>query len=440
MTSAPARHRASADARRDFALLWGAQTVSACGTAVSSIALPLVALTVLDATTFQVGLVTAAGYVAWLVFGLPSGAQVDRVRRRPLILATDAARGLALLSIPLAWAFGTLSLAHLIIVALLVGTASVYFDVAFQAYLPSVIAAADLLRANSRLQGSESVAQVGGPALGGILIQALGAPVALLADVGSYAVSVACVLGIRRDEQPPPRISAAGLPSQIMAGLRFVRRHPVIGPLTLSAAVLNFAGAALEALVVVFLVRTVGVSPGMAGVLLGGLGLGGIAGAASVGWLSARLGSVGALFLAATAGPLLVLLVPLTVDGPGLLFFAAGTAGISASTVVFSVLARSYRQSVTPPQLLGRVTATVRFVSWGVLPVGAVIAGALGEELGNREALWVVGAVFLLAPVPILLSPLRHTRTLTAESRPIGPARHRTPSPNGKPVPDLEEV
>jgi MFS family permease len=399
----------------DFALLWGAQTTSALGTAVSTVALPLVAVTALAASTFQVGLVAAAGYAAWLAFGLPSGVHVDRLRRRPLLLSMDAVRGVALASIPAAWAAGVLSLAQLVVVALVVGSATVYFDVAFQSYLPSIVPPADLVAANSALQGSESAAQVAGPALGGVLVQALGAPAAVLADAASYLVSVLCTLRVRRVEPPPARPPAAGLLPQVGVGLRFVRRHPVIGPLTVTAGIFNFAAAGIQALVVVFLVRTLAVAPGMVGVLLASLGLGGVAGAAAASWLGARVGSARALFLSVAVGPLSALLIPLSTSGPGLLFFATGAAGVSASMVVFSVLARSYRQSATPPELLGRVTATVRFLSWGVLPAGALVAGGLGEVAGNRAALWAVCATLLLTPVPLVRSPLRHARDLPTE-------------------------
>jgi MFS family permease len=401
-----------AETGRDFGLLWSGQTLSVGGTAVSSVALPVVATSVLNASTFEVALVAAAGSAAWLVFGLPSGVWVDRMPRRRLMLAMETLRGCAILSIPVAWATGVLSLAQLVTVALMVGAAGVFFDVALQTYLPAVVPPQALLRANSRLQGSESVAQVGGPALGGILVQWVGAPFALLADAASYAVSAACLTGMRRHEETLSRAPSAGLRSEMLLGLRFVRRHPVLRPLTISATLLNFSGAGLEALAVVFLVRTVQVSPGTVGVVLVGLGLGGVLGAAVASRLCDRLGTVRTLFLTVTAGPLLTLLIPLTEPGAGLLAFAVGTTSISACMVVFSIVARSYRQRVVPSSLLGKVTATVRFVSWGALPVGALVAGALGELLGNRGALWVVSASFLLSSVPLLMSPLRRTPEL----------------------------
>lgn len=165
-----------ADPGRDFGLLWSGQTLSAGGTAVSTVALPIVATSVLHASTFEIALVAAAGSAAWLILGLPSGVWVDRMRRRRLMLAMETLRGCAMLSIPVAWATGVLSLAQLVTVALIVGAGGVFFDVALQTYLPTVVPPQALLRANSRLQGSESVAQVGGPALGGVLVQWVGDP------------------------------------------------------------------------------------------------------------------------------------------------------------------------------------------------------------------------------------------------------------------------
>jgi MFS family permease len=163
-------------------------------------------------------------------------------------------------------------------------------------------------------------------------------------------------------------------------------------------------------------VRTVQVGPGIVGVLLACLGLGGVVGAMVASRVSDRLGTVRTLFVTVTAGPLLTLLIPLTVPGVGLAAFAIGTTGIAGCMVVFSILARSYRQQVIPSHLLGKVTATIRFVSWGALPIGALVAGALGELLGNRGALWVVSGSFLLSSLPLLLSPLRHAHDLVAAS------------------------
>lgn len=408
---------------RDFALLWTGMTVSAFGTAVTTVALPLVALVTLDASTFEVGVLSAAGVAAWLLFGLSAGVWVDRLPRRPLLVACDVARAVALVSVPVASALDVLTLPHLVVVAFVIGVGSVFFDIGFQTYVPVVVEPAHLISANSRLQGSESVAQVGGPSLGGGMVSLLGAPATLVLDVVSYVGSAVSILAIRRSE-PPADDGPADAPmlAQIGEGLRYVARDAVLRPLTISASVLNMFGVALETLAVVFLTRTLDLSTALIGVLLATSGLGGFLGAVLAGVMSARMGGARALRIAVTAGPLLVLLTPLGRRGPALVLFAVGMVGISAATVVFSVVARTYRQMTTPPQLLGRVTATIRFVSWGVLPFGALLAGVLGEAFGTRTALWIVCAAFLLTPLPVLGSPLRSGRDLPTTAAQPGAA------------------
>jgi MFS family permease len=406
----PARSVLARLGGRDFTLLWGGTTVSACGTAVTTIALPLVAVVALGASTLEVGFVSSAGFASWLLLGLTAGVLVDRLPRRPLLVACDLVRAAAIVSVPLAWWLHLLTLGHLVGVAFVVGVATVFFDIGFQTYLPSVVDPDQLVAGNSKLQGSESAAYVGGPALGGALTQAVGAATTLLADVGSYLVSACCLLAVRRKERPTEERSSLGMVAQIREGLGYVRHHPILRPLTLAAASLNFSGAAVEAIAIVFLVRTVELSPGLIGVLLAASGVGGVLGAALVAPLSARLGDARALLVACAVGPVLSLLIPLTTRGPRLALYAVGVMGINGFTVVFSVLARSYRQLATPPRLLGRVTATIRFVSWGVLPIGALIGGALGTALGNRAALWAICLASLVTPLPVFASPNRRLR------------------------------
>lgn len=407
---------------RDFALLWTGFTVSAFGTAVTTVALPLVALVTLDASTFEVGVVTAATVVAWLLFGLSAGVWVDRFPHRPLLVFCDAVRAVAILSVPIAAAFDVLTLAQLVLVAFVISVGSVFFDIGFQTYVPEVLDSSHLIVANSRLQGSESVAQVGGPPLGGALVGAIGAPATMLVDAASYVVSGISILSIRTPDAPVQPPGESRMLAQIREGLSFVVRDPVLRPLTICASVLNLFGVALETLAVVFLVRTLDIPTALVGVLLAANGAGGVLGAFAAGALSTRIGGARALRVAVVAGPLLALLTPLASEGPRLVLFAAGMMGISAFTVVFSVIARTYRQLTTPPRLLGRVTATIRFVSWGVLPFGALLAGGLGEAFGTRTALWVICASFLLTPVPVLLSPLRRARDLPGErDEPTGP-------------------
>ena len=404
--------RASA-APRDFRLVCGANTVSALGTAVTTIALPLVAVIVLKATIFQVGLVSASGMVGWIFFGLSAGVWVDRMRRRPVLITCDVVRAAALISVPIAAALSLLTLVHLMIVALVVSVASVFFDIASQTYLPAIVNEETLLASNSKLQASQSAAEMGGPALGGALVSTIGAPFAVVVDAVSFVISAVCLGRVRTREDPiiQSSMQPAMFP-QIREGLAYTWRHPVLRPLMLTAAGVNMLSAGTETLLVVFLLRTVDITPGLIGVLLASSGLGGVLGASIASKLSDYLGSARTIVVAAIACPLLSLLVPITFGGIGLAFFVAGSVGATAFMVVFSVVARYYRQTETPAGMLGRVTATVRFVSWGVLPFGALAAGALGDLVGLRSALWILSLGLLLTPLPILTSPLSRRATL----------------------------
>lgn len=400
--------------RRGFLLLWSAATVSALGTGVTSVALPLVAVLTLHASTFRVGLLSAAGTVAWVLFGLVSGVWADRVPGRPLLVSCDLARALVLLSVPVAAFTGVLTFGQLLVCAFAVGVGTVFFDVASQRYVPAVVGQAGLLSANSRLQGGEEVARLSGPALGGVLVQLASAPAALLTDAASYLVSALCLAGTGgAGRQEEPAKPAGSQLSQIREGIAFLWGRPVLKSFAFTAASFNLCESGILAVQVPFLIRTLHVAPGFVGVLVAADGFGAVLGTMVTGRVAGRLGSGRAVLAAVLAGPLLSVLIPLTQRGGGLLLFAVGAAGLSMFTVVFSILARVYRQTTVPRQLLGRVTAVNRFISWGVLPVGALLAGALGQAISDRGALWAMaGMLVVLTPLPILLSPVRRARDI----------------------------
>lgn len=391
----------------DFVLLWASNTVSCFGTALTTVALPIVALVTLNASTFDVGLISAAGLLCWLVLGLSAGVWVNRIARRPLMIGCDITRAIALASVPAAALLDVLSLIQIIAVALVVGVSSVFFDIASQTYLPAIVDAEHLLSGNSRLQAGQTAAQTGGPATGGALVQLIGAPLTLLVDVFSYVFSALCLKAVRKREEALAEVRGERMIPQIREGLRYVFDDPVIRPLMLVAAGLNLLGAAFDTLLVPFLLRTVGVVPGLIGVLLALGGLGGVLGAAYGGFFATRVGTARTLLLAACIGPPIAMLVPLSTAGIGLLLFSVGLVGREVCIAVISLLARSYRQMTAPRDLLSRVTASIKFISWGVLPVGALLGGSLGQLLGNRGALWIICGLLLLTPLPLLFSAVR---------------------------------
>jgi predicted MFS family arabinose efflux permease len=263
------------------------------------------------------------------------------------------------------------------------------------------------LASNAKLQGSDAAGRTAGPALGGVLVQLLGAPLVLLVDVGSYLFSLWSLTTVRATE-PAPAPEPGGRPlRRIGEGVRFVLRDPVLGPITIVATSLNLVEAAFMALQIPFLLRTLSAPPALVGVVLAVGGIGGVAGAGLGARLGARAGTPRALLVAACLAPLFALLFPASFAGAGLVLFGIGVLGREICITMFSLLARSYRQASTPNRLLARVTATVKFLSWGMLPVGSLVGGLLGQTLGNRAALWLIAGVAVLTPLPMLVPPRR---------------------------------
>ncbi|HEY7429975.1 MAG TPA: MFS transporter [Streptosporangiaceae bacterium] len=400
---------------------WTGSTVSLLGDAVTSVALPLTAVTVLHASGLEVGLVTAAGFAAWMLIGLPAGTLVGRLPLRGTQVAMDLVRAVALLSVPVTAWLGLLGVPQLVLVALTVSTASVVFDIGNSTLLPSIAGRDELTARNSLTSASVSATQLCGPALGGALVQLAGAATSLLFDVASYLVSAIMLRTLPRPARLAPAKPAVSVRQSIREGWQFVTHHPVIRPCVLDATAINFVCGGLMALTPVFLIRTLHASPGLVGVLIATEGAGSLIGAALTPRLSTWLGSARAVLLAATAAPPLIILMPVATPGWGLLLFAAGNAGFAAAVVVTSILTRTHRQTVTPPELLPRVMATVRFISWGAVPLGAVSCGAAASWLGPRTALWLACAVVPLSPAVLWVSPIRTQRDLTDAPRGLRP-------------------
>ena len=393
-----------------FRRLWFGQTVSQFGSQITVLALPLTAVLILHASTFQVGLLTTAGFAPWLLIGLPAGVWVDRVRRKPVMIAADAARVLVLASVPAAYALGALTLAQLYVVTFACGVATVFFDVACYSLVPGLAGREHVAEANAKLQASTSVAGVGGPATAGVLIGALTAPVAVAVDAVSFAVSAVSLLAIRDPEPAPAPAPARHLRAEMGEGLRFVRRQPILQMTTGCSATSNLFVSAVLAVSVVFLVRQGHAGPGTIGVLMSLGAVGGLAGALASGALARWAGTARIIWLSLVVSSPFALLIPLTTPGPGLVCFAAGDAAITFGAAVYTIHQASYRQLLTPHQLLGRMNATIRFLTWAAIPLGGLLGGALGGTLGNRAALWACTIGYCLAPVWLLASPLRRMR------------------------------
>ena len=395
----------------DFRWLWIGETTSTLGTHVTRLALPLVAVVTLDASTFQVSLLTAVTWLPWLVIGLPAGAWVDRLRPRPVMLTCDGISLVVLLSVPgAAWA-GALTVAHLLVAALLVGTAAVFFQTAQQVYLPAIVPRPHLPEANGKLQGSEATAQIAGPGLAGPIAQVAGAVAGLLVDALSFAVSAVCLLRIRVPDRGEPAAGPrVGLRREIGEGLRFLAADPYLRVLTGYGALSNLALTGYQAILVVFLVREVGAAPATVGLLLGAMSVGGLLGAAFASALARLVGSARGMIAAnAAAGPF-ALLIPLTDHGSRLALVVLGGVGVGAAVVAGNVLKSSFRQAYTPRPMLGRVVVGMQFFNYGTIPLGAVIGGALGTALGLRPTMWLMAMGVALAPLALLVGPMKGSR------------------------------
>lgn len=392
---------------------WAATTISTAGSSVTLVALPLTAVLVLDATPLEVSLVTAAGYAAWIVLGLPAGVITQQFPLRAMQVVMDLSRALAIGSIPLVWWLGHLTVGQLVLVALVISFANVLFDVSNSTFVPAVVDRADLTTRNSLLSGTGAVTQLGGPSLGGVLVQLFGGAPALLVDAVSYVLSAALLRTlpegiVERTDDASRRTGA-----MIREGWQFVTRHPVMRPCMVLATVANFVCSGLLALIPVYLVRELHQGPGVVGVLIAMDGVGSLLGASLTPRLNRSVGSARAVFAASFALVALALLMPDARSLAGVVLFGVGNAGVAAASAVISVNTRTYRQVASPPQLLARVMATVRFASWGVMPFGALAAGLAATSIGSRGALWIFCGLTVLAPLLLLGTPVGRLRDLT---------------------------
>jgi MFS family permease len=416
----------------DFLKLWSAETISQFGTQVSFIAIPLVALLVLGASAFEVALLSTIEFLPFILFTLPAGVWIDRMRRRPVLIAGDLGRAASLLSIPVAHALGVLSIQQLYLVAFINGALTVFFDVAWQSYLPSLVERDDIVEGNAKLEVSRSAAQIGGPGLGGLLIDLISAPLAIVADALSFLGSALFLFAIRKKERPLQADATrgasplGGMRVALVEGLRYVLGNPFIRAIAASTGTFNLFGNLIFAILIVYMVRELGLDPTAIGLVFGVGNVGAIVAAILVSRISRRIG-VGRTILASIAlGGVSGLLVPLAPRENPVPFLLAALVVGSFSTVVYNVNQVSLRQSITPDRLQGRLNATMRFIGWGTIPIGSLLGGVLASTIGLLPTIWV-GTIGLLMPVlPVLFSPVRALREI-----PVAPTE---PVESGEPV------
>jgi len=395
----------------NFWTYWTASAITGIGSSVTGVALPLTAISVLHATAFEVSAVAAAGYVAWLLVGLPAGVISQRLPLRGVQVGMDLLRFAAIASIPVAWYADRLTVVQLGVVALAVSLANVLFDVSNSTYLPSIVPKEQLAARNSLTSATHATTELAGPSFGGLLVQVVGAVPALFVDAISYLASATLLRSLppRQVDRPDawPRVGA-----MIRQGWIFVVQHPIMRPSMLCATAVNFVCGGLLALVPLYLVRGLHVSPLLVGLLLATEGAGSLAGASLTPTIVRRWQSGAAVRGASFAAAATVLLLPLATGALGVALFAIGNAGFAASVVVFSICTRTHRQIASPPELLSRVMATVRFVSWGAIPIGSLTAGAIAASVGVRAALTSLCLLTTVTPAIVFLSRLRNVRAL----------------------------
>lgn len=394
----------------DFVKLWLGRTVSHFGSGITGIALPLTAVLILGATPTQMGILAAVDGVSVLVIGLLAGVWVDRVRRRPLLIATDLGRAVVLSTIPLAALLGVLRIGQLYLVAALAGMLTVIFNVASAAFLPSLIPQGSLVEGNSKLAMSDSLAEIGGPAVAGPLVQLISAPLAILFDALSFLFS-ACSLGLIGKPEPPPAAQeqSQSIWSDLVEGLRMVLKNPLLRTLAGSAGIFSLFGNFIGALYALYVIRQLGAPPIFLGLLIATGGVSALAGAFLAERVVQRFGlgrtvAVGLFMYGATG-----LLIPLAGGSVALalsLLFLSQLIG-DASVSIYLIAEMSLRQSLVPANLLGRTTASIQFLSQGIAPVGALLAGTLGGLIGLRLTILMGVLGVMLAGAWLLLSAVR---------------------------------
>jgi MFS family permease len=394
-----------------FVRLWAANGVSELGTQVTLLALPLAALYVLRAGALGVALLRAFAVLPFLLFSLPAGVWVDRLRRRPLMIGADLGRAVAMASIPVAFWLGHLTMAQLYAVAGVHGLLSVIFDVSYLSFLPTLVGRERLGEANATLLGTDAVAQLAGPTLAGGLVASFGAPVAVLADAVSFVWSGALVGTVRgREARPEPTRTRAR--AELVEGLRYVFSQPYLRTLTTWIAAGNLFSSALFALLVVYLVRNLGLGAATIGWLLAVINLGLIAAAVANGRLVRRFGPGPLIAVSFLLSPLFLIAIPASPHSVAIPVLIASGLGGTFLGFLANVNQLTLRQAITPHRLLGRMNAVTRFMYWGTMPLGSALGGVVAEVVGVRATLFGAVTGSVLTAIPIALSPIRNLREL----------------------------
>lgn len=395
--------------------LWAGQTAAQVGFQVGTLATSAIAITVLHASETQIGILSGLQTLAFLIVGLPAGAWVDGWRKRHVMIAANLARIAALVSIPIAYAFFSLTISHLMVVAALLGLSTVFFDVAYQSYVPMIASKRYIGAANGRLEASYQVGRAGGPGLGGWLLGVVAPPLAYLLTASTYVCSTWAIWRIRTPE-PRPAHSDASLRSQIVDGLSFVRGQRLLFPLFSCIACAAFAGAGIQVLLPILVLRTLGMSATQLGLLLSAGALGGILGALTrPAWIT-RLGIGRCITITNIIGVSALLAQPASVHVPVAAAWVIACSGVVSSyfITIYNVTQMSLRQEICPPDMLGRMNAIFRFAVWGVMPLGSFVAGIVASWVGVEATMYIFTAASIAAGIAMGFTPAARIRGTSA--------------------------
>ncbi len=417
-------HRPSLWRQGDFMKLWTGQSISQFGDEITQLGIPLLATVVLGAGPLEMGILGVVRFLPWILFTLPAGVWVDRMRRRPILIGADIARAALLASIPIAFVADVLTLIQVYVVAFVAGTLEVFFDVAYQSYLPSIVERDELVEGNSKLELSRAGSQVAGPTVAGFLIQAIGAPFAIAFDALSSLGAASFIGLIRRKETgPEAHDPAAGKPpsmwQEARAGIGYVVTNRYLRSIAACTGTANLFGNISGAVLILYLVREdigLGLDAGMIGIIfaLGNLGV--ILGALTGGRVAKAIGIGWTIVLSAALSGFAAFAVPLAPRDDPFLVLVIGGLFLGYGVVVYNVNQVGLRQAITPDRMMGRMNATMRLIVWGTIPIGALIGGILGTVFGLVPALWVAAVGASLSFLPVLLSPVRSLREIPAQA------------------------
>jgi MFS family permease len=422
---------------RGFRMLFAADAVSRTGSQITIVALPLTAVLMLHASAAEVGILVALGTSGFFIAGLPVGVWVDQLRRRPVMVIADLIRALLLASVPLTAAFGVLSLAQLYVVALATGFGNVFFDVAQQSYVSHLLGDDRLVAGFSQLEMVDNTSLLAGASVGGVLVQVATGPGAIAVNAASYLASAGFLGGIRPREPAVQRTGERSrLYREITVGLRYVIGHPVLRLIALNGMIGLLFEYALLTVQPLLLVRSLGLRPAVYGLVAAGLAVGGVVGSLLASRVIAKLGIARSLWL-----PLLVMSPPMlvmTLVGRGwhVVLYPLGYTVYLFGLTFQNVAQVSYRQAICPPELRGRMNATMRFLMWSMMPVGGLLGGFMAQDAGDRAALWACVIGVIVSVIPLLAKPVhglsqdarwrgatragRHRKTAGAHRKTVG--------------------